>query len=148
MAKRGVNKVILAGNLGQDPDVKYMPNGDPVANISIATSENWIDKNTGEKVEKTEWHRVVAFRGLAKVWKDYLKKGSKVYIEGKLQTRRWEAADGTPRYTTEVLAEEFQFLSSTNAPNESQPVYQQPAAKKVVGSDVKHGDFDAEDIPF
>ena len=112
MASRGVNKVILVGNLGQDPDVKYMPNGDAVVNVTLATSETWKDKATGENREKTEWHRVVMFRRLGEIAGEYLRKGSKVYIEGKLQTRKWQGQDGTDRYTTEVVANEMQMLDS------------------------------------
>ena len=112
MARSGINKVILVGNLGQDPEVKYMPNGDAVVNISIATSETWQDKASGENREKTEWHRVVMFRRLGEIAGEYLKKGSKVYIEGKLQTRKWQAQDGTDRYTTEVVANDMQMLDS------------------------------------
>lgn len=109
---RGVNKVILIGNLGQDPEVKYMPNGNAVANITVATSESWKDKNTGEQVDKTEWHRVVFFRRLAEIVGEYLKKGSKIYIEGKLQTRKWQDQNGQDRWTTEVIANEMQMLDS------------------------------------
>ena len=108
----GINKAIILGNLGQDPEVKYMPNGNAVANVTIATSESWKDKNTGEKVEKTEWHRVVFFRRLAEIVGEYLKKGSKVYIEGKLQTRKWQDKDGKDCYTTEIVAREMQMLDS------------------------------------
>ena len=103
MASRGVNKVILVGNLGQDPEVRYMPNGGAVANITLATSESWRDKQTGETKEKTEWHRVVLFGKLAEVAGEYLRKGSQVYIEGALQTRKWTDQSGTERYTTEVV---------------------------------------------
>lgn len=103
MASRGVNKVILVGNLGQDPEVRYMPNGGAVANITLATSESWRDKQTGETKEKTEWHRVVLFGKLAEVAGEYLRKGSQVYIEGALQTRKWQDQSGQERYTTEVV---------------------------------------------
>ena len=103
MASRGVNKVILVGNLGQDPEVRYMPNGGAVANITLATSESWRDKQTGETKEKTEWHRVVLFGKLAEVAGEYLRKGSQVYIEGSLQTRKWQDQSGQERYTTEVV---------------------------------------------
>ncbi|MDC9589367.1 single-stranded DNA-binding protein [Xenorhabdus sp. XENO-10] len=102
MASRGVNKVILVGNLGQDPEVRYMPNGGAVTNITLATSESWRDKQTGEMREKTEWHRVVIFGKLAEVAGEYLRKGSQVYIEGSLQTRKWQDQSGQDRYTTEV----------------------------------------------
>ncbi|QHR68074.1 single-stranded DNA-binding protein [Escherichia phage sortregn] len=103
MASRGVNKVILVGNLGQDPEVKYMPNGGAVANITVATSESWRDKQTGEMKEITEWHRVVLWGKLAEVAGEYLRKGSQVYIEGKLQTRKWTDQQGVEKYTTEVV---------------------------------------------
>jgi len=103
MASRGVNKVILVGNLGQDPEVRYMPNGGAVANITLATSESWRDKQTGETKEKTEWHRVVLFGKLAEVAGEYLRKGSQVYIEGALQTRKWTDQSGQEKYTTEVV---------------------------------------------
>lgn len=103
MASRGVNKVILVGNLGQDPEVRYMPNGGAVANITLATSESWRDKQTGENREVTEWHRVVLFGKLAEVAGEYLRKGSQVYIEGQLRTRKWQGTDGQDKYTTEVV---------------------------------------------
>lgn len=103
MASRGVNKVILIGNLGQDPEIRYMPNGGAVANLTLATSESWRDKQTGEMREKTEWHRVVIFGKLAEVAGEYLKKGSQVYIEGSLQTRKWQDQSGQDRYSTEVV---------------------------------------------
>ncbi|CAI1019211.1 single-stranded DNA-binding protein SSB1 [Serratia quinivorans] len=103
MASRGVNKVILVGNLGQDPEVRYMPNGGAVANITLATSESWRDKATGEQKEKTEWHRVVLFGKLAEVAGEYLRKGSQVYIEGALQTRKWTDQAGVEKYTTEIV---------------------------------------------
>jgi len=101
----GVNKVILVGNLGKDPDVRYTPDGKAITNITLATSESWKDKNTGQRQEKTEWHRVVFFGGLANVAGEYLKKGSKVYIEGKLQTRKWQDQSGQDRYTTEIVVD-------------------------------------------
>lgn len=103
MASRGINKVILIGNLGQDPEVRYMPNGGAVANLTLATSESWRDKQTGEMKERTEWHRVVIFGKLAEIAAEYLKKGSQVYIEGALQTRKWQDQSGQDRYTTEVV---------------------------------------------
>jgi len=107
---RGINKVILIGNVGQDPEVKYMPSGGAVTNISVATSETWKDKNTGQPQERTEWHRVVFFNRLGEIAGEYLKKGSKVYVEGALRTRKWQAQDGTDRYTTEIVASEMQML--------------------------------------
>lgn len=107
MAQRGVNKVILLGNLGQDPEVRYMPSGGAVTTISIATSETWNDKQTGEKKERTEWHRVVFMGKIAEIAGEYLHKGSQVYVEGKLQTRKWQDQSGQERYTTEVMVDSF-----------------------------------------
>lgn len=109
---RGINKVILVGNLGQDPETRYMPSGGAVTNITVATSENWKDKNTGQQQERTEWHRVVFFNRLAEIASEYLKKGSKVYVEGSLRTRKWQGQDGQDRYTTEIVAAEMQMLDS------------------------------------
>lgn len=111
MASRGVNKVILVGNVGQDPETRYMPNGGAVTNISLATSETWKDKNTGEQQERTEWHRVTFYQRLAEIVAEYVKKGSKLYVEGSLRTRSWEQ-DGIKRYATEVIANEMQMLDS------------------------------------
>lgn len=107
-----VNKVILVGNLGKDPEVRYMTNGDAVANVTIATSDSWKDKATGEKKESTEWHRVVFYRKLAEIVAQYLKKGSQVYIEGRIRTRKWQDKEGQERYTTEIEAEEMKMLGS------------------------------------
>jgi len=104
---RGVNKVILVGNLGEDPDVRYMPNGNPVAKISLATSESYKDKNTGQMVEKTEWHRVIFFGKLAEIAGEYCRKGSQIYVEGKLQTRKWTDQQGQEKYTTEIVVDGF-----------------------------------------
>ena len=112
MASRGVNKVILVGNLGKDPEIRYMPSGGAVANVTVATSETWKDKNTGEQKEQTEWHRVVFFNRLAEVVGEYLKKGSKIYMEGALQTRKWQDQSGQDRYTTEIKASTMQMLDS------------------------------------
>jgi single-strand DNA-binding protein len=109
VASRGINKVILVGNVGQDPETRYMPNGGAVTNLSLATSETWKDKNTGEQQERTEWHRVVFYQRLAEIVAEYVKKGSKLYVEGRLQTRSWEQ-DGIKRYTTEIIASEMQML--------------------------------------
>lgn len=118
MASRGINKVILVGNLGQDPEVKYTPDGAAITTISIATSESWKDRNSGETREKTEWHRVVFFGKLAEIAGEYLRKGSQVYVEGKLQTRKWQDKSGQDRYTTEVVIDSFngtmQMLGSRN----------------------------------
>lgn len=109
---RGINKVILVGNVGGDPETRYMPSGSAVTNITIATNETWKDKQTGEKKERTEWHRVALFNRLAEVAAEYLRKGSQVYIEGKLRTRKWQGKDGQDRYTTEIIASEMQMLGS------------------------------------
>ena len=109
---RGVNKVILIGNLGSDPEVRYTPDGVPVANFSLATSESWNDRNTGERQERTEWHRLVLWRKLAEIAGQYLKKGAKIYVEGKLQTRSWDDQSGQKRYTTEIVVNDMQMLDS------------------------------------
>lgn len=114
---RGINKVILIGNLGQDPETRYMPSGGAVTNISVATSESWKDKQTGEPQERTEWHRVALFNRLAEIAGEYLKKGSKVYIEGSLRTRKWQDQSGQDRYTTEIIANELQMLDSRGEGN-------------------------------
>ncbi len=107
---RGVNKVIIVGNLGQDPETRYMPSGAAVTNFTVATNESWKDKQTGEQKERTEWHRVAMFNRLAEIAAEYLRKGSQVYIEGKLRTRKWQGQDGQDRYTTEIIADEMQML--------------------------------------
>jgi single-strand DNA-binding protein len=109
---RGINKVILVGNLGNDPETRYMPSGGAVTNISIATSENWKDKTTGQQQERTEWHRVVFFNRLAEIAGEYLRKGSKVYVEGSLRTRKWQDQSGQDKYSTEIVAGEMQMLDS------------------------------------
>jgi single-strand DNA-binding protein len=109
---RGVNKVIIVGNCGQDPETRFMPSGGAVTNLSIATSESWKDKNTGDQQERTEWHRVVFFNRLAEIAGEYIKKGSKLYVEGSLRTRKWQGQDGQDRYTTEIVASEMQMLDS------------------------------------
>jgi len=147
---RGVNKVILIGNLGRDPEVRYSPNGGAIANITLATSDSWKDKNTGEQVDKTEWHRVVFFRRLAEIVGEYLKKGSKVYIEGKLQTRKWQDKEGNDRYTTEVVANEMQMLDSrggSTSYNQEEAPAAQPATQPATQEPAPAGDFD-DDIPF
>lgn len=109
---RGINKVIIVGNCGQDPETRYLPSGGAVTNMSLATSEAWKDKNTGEQQERTEWHKVVFFNRLGEIAGEYLKKGSKVYVEGSLRTRKWQGQDGSDRYTTEIVASEMQMLDS------------------------------------
>ncbi len=109
---RGINKVILIGNLGNDPETRYMPSGGAVTNISLATSETWKDKQTGQPQERTEWHRIVFFNRLAEIAGEYLRKGSKVYVEGSLRTRKWQDQSGQDKYTTEIVANEMQMLDS------------------------------------
>ncbi|EGV07197.1 single-stranded DNA-binding protein [Haemophilus pittmaniae HK 85] len=159
----GINKVIIVGNLGNDPEVRTMPNGDAVANISVATSESWTDRNTGERREVTEWHRIVFFRRQAEVCGEYLRKGSQVYVEGRLKTRKWQDQNGQDRYTTEIQGDVLQMLGgrqnagdfqqsapSYGAPN-SQPSYQaRPAAKPAAAPQPAAEppmDFD-DNIPF
>jgi single-strand DNA-binding protein len=148
-----VNKVILIGNLGRDPETRYLPDGGAITNISIATTESWKDKS-GEKQEKTEWHRIAFFGKLAEIAGEYLKKGAKVYIEGRLQTRKWQDKDGVDKYTTEIVAGQMVMLDGRRdgggereaAPRqESRPAQQsRPAAKPAAG---KFDDFE-DDIPF
>ena len=150
---RGVNKVILVGNLGRDPEVRYSPNGQAVANVTIATSDSWKDKTSGEKQERTEWHRVVFFGRLAEIAGEYLKKGAQIYVEGRLQTRKWQDKDGNDRYTTEIVAAEMQMLGSRSGaglPSEStaEPATAGAPAAARTGAKVPAGaDFD-DDIPF
>lgn len=151
MASRGINKVILVGNLGQDPEVRYLPNGGAVANISIATSEVWKDKQSGEQKERTEWHRTVIFGKLAEIAGEYLKKGSTVYIEGQLQTRKWQDQSGQDRYSTEVVVNiggVMQILSSPrsddNTQSETKP---KPKQQPKQHQNEPVVDFD-DDIPF
>lgn len=147
---RGVNKVILIGNVGKDPEIRYSPNGSAVANLSLATSESWKDKNTGEKQEKTEWHKVVAFGKLAEIIGQYLKKGSQIYIEGKIQTRKWTDKEGKDHYTTEIVANQMQMLGS-KGDAESSGASTADAYREASGGSAKAKsaapDFDDE-IPF
>jgi single-strand binding protein len=128
----GINKVIIVGHLGNDPEMRSMPNGEAVANISVATSEAWTDKNTGERREVTEWHRIVFYRKLAEICGQYLKKGAQVYIEGRLRTRKWQDQNGQDRYTTEIQGDVMQMLGtrpqSVDGANNSQPMPQQDAS--------------------
>jgi single-strand DNA-binding protein len=119
MGQRGVNKVILVGNLGNDPEVRYMPNGNAVANLSLATSESWKDQS-GEVQERTEWHRLTMYRKLAEIAGEYLKKGSQIYVEGKLQTRKWQDQQGQDRYTTEIIVDQMQMLGGREGGNSGQ----------------------------
>ncbi|MFL2872125.1 MAG: single-stranded DNA-binding protein [Pseudohongiellaceae bacterium] len=157
MASRGVNKVILVGNVGNDPEVRYMPNGNAVANVSVATSDSWKDRNTGDQQERTEWHRVVFFNRLAEIVEQYVKKGTKLYLEGRLQTRSWEQ-DGAKRYSTEIVASEMQMLDSRGAGGVNQEFGDQappPAApsqdsEKASTQQPSSSNFDNfdDDIPF
>ena len=145
MARSGINKVILVGNLGQDPEVKFTAGGAAVTTLSIATSDSWKDKDSGMDKERTEWHRVVLWRRLAEIAGEYLKKGSKVYIEGQLQTRKWEQ-EGQTRYTTEIIARDIQFLDSRGSANTSS---QEGAGKSEESApDVPDSGIDDDDIPF
>ena len=141
---RGINEVILIGNLGRDPEVRYAANGSAVANVTMATSESWKDKNTGEKQERTEWHRVVFFGRLAEIASEYLKKGSQIFVEGRLQTRKWQDKDGNDRWSTEVIANEMQMLGGR--PGSGAPA-QSSAAAAPAGPPSGSGEFD-DDIPF
>ena len=145
MARSGINKVILVGNLGQDPEVKYTAGGAAVTTLSLATSESWKDKDTGTDQEKTEWHRVVLWRRLAEIAGEYLKKGSKVYIEGQLQTRKWEQ-DGQTRYTTEVIGRDMQFLDSRGSASENSSY--ENSSQDMVSQDLPDSGITDDDIPF
>jgi len=151
---RGVNKVILVGNLGKDPETRYMPSGSAVTNLTLATSESWKDKQTGDQQERTEWHKIAMFGRLAEIAAEYLRKGSQVYIEGKLRTRKWQDKEGKDRYTTEIVADEMQMLGSraggagAGAPAAAGSAPQQrPAAVNDSVDSGPPGDFD-DDIPF
>ena len=145
---RGINKVILVGNLGADPETRYMPSGGAVTNIRVATSEAWKDKQTGDQQERTEWHNVAMFNRLAEVAAEYLRKGSQVYIEGKLRTRKWQDKQGNDRYTTEIVANEMQMLGGRggsaggNAGGASEPRREPAAVAESVSDDLD------DDIPF
>jgi len=159
-----INKVILVGNLGQDPEVKYMPSGGAVTNISIATTDSWKDKTTGEKKENTEWHRVVFFNRLAEIVGEYLRKGSQVYIEGNLRTRKWQDQSGADRYSTEIVAREMQMLGSRaggsgdfapqgqqqggGAPQQNAPQQQAPQQAPQQSAPPQNFDNFDDDIPF
>ena len=142
---RGINKVIIVGNLGADPDSRAMPSGNAVTNISVATSESWNDRETGEKQEKTEWHRVVFFNRLAEIAAQYLKKGSQVYVEGKLQTRKWEDKEGNERWTTEVVANQMQMLGDRMSNDMSND--NASSSQSSSDNDFSTDEFD-DDIPF
>lgn len=147
----GINKVIIVGRLGNDPEMRTMPNGDPVAKINVATSEEWTDKNTGEKKQNTEWHSIIAFRKLADIIGQYLKKGSQVYVEGKISTRKWQDQNGQDRYTTEIIADQLQMLSSSQGKPKPQSQPQQSQQKEWDGyadHERQQGSNFDDDIPF
>ena len=146
MARSGINKVIIVGNLGQDPEIKYTAGGAAVTTLSIATSDSWKDKDSGMDQERTEWHRVVLWRRLAEIAGEYLKKGSKVYIEGQLQTRKWEQ-EGQTRYTTEIIARDMQFLDSRGSSNTSSTQKSSEISDQAA-ADVPDSAIDDDDIPF
>ena len=145
---RGINKVIIVGNLGNDPDTKYMPSGGAVTNLSVATNESWKDKQTGEQKERTEWHRVAMFGRLAEIAAEYLRKGSQVYVEGRLRTRKWQDQQGNDRYTTEIIADEMQMLGGRGGGAPSMggggPA---PSGPPQGGGPARSDDFE-DDIPF
>jgi single-strand DNA-binding protein len=152
MASRGINKVILVGNLGNDPEHRVLPSGGGVTNVSLATSESWRDKNTGEQQERTEWHRVVFFNRLSEIAAEYLRKGSKVYVEGSLRTRKWQDQSGQGRYSTEIVAQEMQMLDSRGGGMQDSGAYQ-PAPAAAAPAAAAAGnpapiDFPEDDIPF
>ncbi len=159
-----VNKVILVGNLGRDPEVRFMPNGEAVCNFSIATTDSWKDKS-GQKQERTEWHNIVMYRKLAEIAGEYLKKGRPVYVEGRLQTRKWQTKEGQDRYTTEIIADQMQMLGGRDGggsntyeamdedqsmPSPSQQTEARPSQSAPASAPASGGDFDAfeDDIPF
>lgn len=155
---RGINKVIIVGNLGNDPEVRFMPSGGAVANLSVATSESWKDKQTGEQHDRTEWHRIVLYNRLAEICGEYLRKGSKIYIEGSLRTRKWQDKSGQERYTTEIIGNEMQMLDSRGAggnanmatetaSGETENFATSSTSSKSTAPSASSSDFD-DDIPF
>jgi len=154
MATRGVNKVILIGNVGRDPEMRYMPSGGAVLNLPLATTDSWKDKSSGERQERTEWHRLVFFNRLAEIAGEYLRKGSQVYVEGRLQTRKWQDREGNDRYTTEVVVSDMQMLGGRGGggddfgtPPAQQQQQQGGAAGQASSAQLPPDDFD-DDIPF
>jgi single-strand DNA-binding protein len=143
-----VNKVIIVGNLGRDPETRYMPNGEAVTNIAVATTESWKDKASGEKKEQTEWHRITFYRKLAEIAGQYLKKGSQVYIEGRLQTRKWQDKDGSDRYTTEIIADTMQMLGGRQSGQDSGASASDYAAAKSGSKPAPNFSDMDDDIPF
>jgi single-strand DNA-binding protein len=146
---RGINKVILIGNLGDDPEVRYTSGGAAVANIRLATTESWKDRETGEQQDRTEWHRVVFFGRLAEIVSEYLKKGSQIYVEGRLQTRKWQDKEGNDRYTTEIVANEMQMLGSRGGKADVNQTAPAAAVEAKPGkTQAADSDFVDDDIPF
>ena len=147
---RGINKVILVGNLGADPETRYMPSGAAVTNLRVATNESWKDKQTGEMKDRTEWHNVAMFSRLAEIAAEYLRKGSQVYIEGKLRTRKWQDRDGNDRYTTEIIADEMQMLGGRGGPGDSGSMRSEsgPGPGSSGGAPRPGPDDFDDDIPF
>jgi single-strand DNA-binding protein len=146
---RGINKVILVGNLGADPETRYMPSGSAVTNLSVATSEQWKDKQSGEQKERTEWHKVAMFNRLAEVAAEYLRKGSQVYIEGKLRTRKWQDRDGNDRWTTEIIADEMQMLGGRGSGGSAPMPSDSGSSRGAPGGPPQSPPDDFEDdIPF
>lgn len=143
---RGVNKVILVGHLGSDPDIKYMPSGSAVVNVSLATTDAWKDKETGEKREKTEWHRLVFFGKLAEIVAEYTRKGSQIYAEGRLQTRKWQDKEGNDHYTTEIICNDMQMLGGKSSRKESTAKEYAAASGGTVAP--PQDDFPEDDIPW
>jgi single-strand DNA-binding protein len=150
---RGVNKVILIGNLGADPETRYLPSGKPVTNIRIATSESWKDRQSGDQQERTEWHAVVMFDKLAEIAAEYLRKGSQCYVEGSLRTRKWQDKEGKDRYTTEIVANQMQMLGGRSGPaggamdNRAEPQSRAPSRERETAPPADDQEFD-DDIPF
>ncbi len=150
---RGINKVILIGNIGGDPEVRYMPNGNAVATLSLATSETWKDKQTGDKQERTEWHRVVCFNRLGEIAGEYIRKGSKLYVEGSLRTRKWQDQQGQDRYTTEIVASDIQMLDAKGGSSPMMSHQASPATESAAPSPHQAISQEAfseldDDIPF
>src|SRR5262245_54685697 len=147
---RGINKVILVGNLGQDPETRYMPSGKAVTNLRLATSDSWKDKQTGEQREQTEWHSIVMYDRLAEIAAEYLRKGSQIYVEGRLKTRKWQNKDGKDRYTTEIIANEMQMLGSRGGERAGAEARSEPRSapsQERAAQPAPAGEFD-DDIPF
>lgn len=144
---RGVNKVILVGNVGKDPEVKYMPSGGAVVNLTLATSESWKDKQSGEKQERTEWHKLTFYNRLAEIVGEYVRKGSQIYVEGRLRTRNYEK-DGQTHYVTEVMVDNMQMLGSRSGAGGADRMRDEPPARTAVSEPAASADFQDDDIPF